>query len=106
LDGILLAYLMALPLYFVLRTGGKLPVVAFGMAGVLASQVVHALQNFRQPALREFAISGWSPLFGLACGLSAGACFVLLRNRRFPRLAYGLPAAVVTLCGCLLVAAR
>ena len=105
-DGTLLAYFVALPLYLMVRGAGKLPVIWFGVAGILASQLVRALQHFRQPGLREFAVSGWSPLFGLACGLTAAGCFLLLRQRRFSGSVYGLPVGLVTLCGYVLVAAK
>jgi hypothetical protein len=71
------------------------------------SQVVHALQNFRQPGLREFA-SGWMPsVFGCLCGAVAGLTFILFRKLRIPEPAqpfvYAAPAFTVILCGFLLV---
>ena len=104
-DGTLLAYFVALPLYLMAQDG-ELPLIQFGVAGILASQLVRVLQHFRQPGLRDFAQSGWSPLFGLACGLTAAGCFLLLRQRRFSGSVYGLPVGLVTLCGYVLVAAK
>ena len=121
-DGTLLAYLTAIPMYFVaIRKGhirraflkstgapslGRL-IAAFGVAGVLASQLVRLAQNFRQPLLRAFAESWMSPLFGFVCGLCACACFVLLANRRFSEkartLLASLPIAVVVAYGGVLI---
>jgi len=121
-DGTLLAYLTAIPMYFVvIRTGHirraflnntETPslvrlIAAFGIAGVLASQLVHLAQNFRQPYLRAFAESWLSPLFGFLCGLFASACFVLLANSRLSAraraLLAALPIAVVFACGGVLI---
>ena len=121
-DGMLLAYLMAIPIYFVvfqrwnirqafLKNTGTLslvPLIAvFGIAGVLASQLVHLAQNFRQPGLRAFAESGLSPVIGFLCGLFACACFVLLANSLFSlkarTLLASLPIAVVAACGGILI---
>jgi hypothetical protein len=78
-DGTLLAYFVAVPVYLVLKAAGATSVVRvlvlFSLAGVLASQLVHVTQGFRQPGLREFAVSWLSPLFGCLCGLVSGACF-------------------------------
>jgi hypothetical protein len=80
-DAALLAYFMAVPIYLIVRPGGKLPV--------------------RQA--RAFAESWVSPLFGCLCGLAAAGCYAVLVNRRFPpgarALLYLLPAAVVLACG-------
>jgi hypothetical protein len=111
-DGTLLAYFVAIPLFLILRAVGKLSVirvlVLFGLAGILASQLVHLAQGFRQPGLREFAVSWLSPLFGCLCGLASGACFALIANRRFPpaarrALAYSLPIATLAASGSALV---
>jgi hypothetical protein len=121
-DGILLAYLMAIPIYFVvlrrrhirrafLKNTGTLslvPLVAvFCVAGILASQMVHLAQHFRQPGLRAFAESWLSPFFGFLCGLFASACFVLLANSRISPKARtflaSLPIAVVAACGGILI---
>ena len=60
-NGMLLAYFTALPVYLVLKATGTMPairtLVLFSLAGVLASQLVHVTQHFRQPGLREFAVS-------------------------------------------------
>jgi hypothetical protein len=120
-DGMILAYLTAIPVYFLvfrkrhvrrafLKNTGTLslfPLLAvFGVAGILASQLVHLAQHFRQPVLRSFAESWMSPLFGSLCGLFASACFVMLWNFRFsPRaraLLASLPIAVVAACGGIL----
>ncbi|MGA3043462.1 MAG: hypothetical protein ABSF54_22020 [Bryobacteraceae bacterium] len=110
-DGTLLAYFVAVPLYLLLRSAGTPSVirllVAFALAGVMASQLVHVAEGLRQPGLREFAVSWLSPLFGCLCGLFSGACFALFRNRRFRpaarALVYSLPAAVLVTCGGVLV---
>jgi membrane associated rhomboid family serine protease len=110
-DGMLLAYFTALPVYLVLKATGTMPairtLVLFSLAGVLASQLVHVTQHFRQPGLREFAVSWLCALFGCICGLVSGGCFALLANRRFPAtariLAYSLPAALLVACGSSLV---
>jgi hypothetical protein len=110
-DGTLLAYFMAVPIYLVLGAGERLStprvLLLFSAAGVVASQLVRVLQGFRQPLLRDFAVSWLSPLFGCLCGLAAGTCFVLLARRRFPvagrALAYSLPVAVVMVSGSLLM---
>jgi hypothetical protein len=104
-DGMLLAYFMAVPVYLtVFRTGRNRPtLLAFCLAGILASQLVHGVQHFRQPGLREFATSWLSPFFGCLCGLAAGACFVLLARRRFSPVArvllYAMPVAILLACG-------
>jgi hypothetical protein len=110
-DGTLLAYFVAVPVYLLLKSTGKISVirvlVVFSLAGVLASQLVHVVEDFRQPGLREFAVSWLSPLFGCLCGLVSGACFTLLRNCRFSlaarALVYSLPAAILAVCGGTLV---
>src|SRR5271163_1802701 len=60
--GYAMMYVLAVPIYFLLKERTQVSVVRvmilFCLTGVAASQVVHGLQNFRQPALREFA-SGW-----------------------------------------------
>jgi hypothetical protein len=110
-DGTLLAYFVAVPLYLLMKDSAKLRafrvLAAFAVAGILASQMVHLLQDFRQPGLREFAVSWLSPLFGCLCGLVSGAAFLFLARRRFPAvarvLAYSLPPAMVVGCGWVLV---
>jgi len=110
-NGTLLAYFVAVPVYLLLRAAGTTSVmrvlVLFGLAGVVASQLVHVTQGFRQPGLREFAVSWLSPLFGCLCGLVSGACFAFLANRRFSLTAriliYSLPIASLATCGATLV---
>jgi hypothetical protein len=110
-NGTLLAYFVALPLCLTLRPSASLParriLAVFSFAGVLASQLVRVVQAFRQPGLRDFAVSWKAPLFGCLCGLAAGVCFVFFARRRFSPLAravaYALPAAVVIACGGALV---
>lgn len=110
-DGTLLAYFVAIPVYMLLKTAATMSVlrvlILFSLAGVFASQLVHVMQGFRQPGLREFAVSWLSPLFGCLCGLVSGACFALLANRRFSVpariLVYSLPVAVLVACGSTLV---
>jgi hypothetical protein len=114
-DGTLLGYfvalLMAVPVYVLFRTTGRLSVIRvlilFSLTGVLASQFVHVVQGFRQPGLREFAGSWLSPIFGCICGLLSGACFVISANRRFSlagkALVYPLPVAVLVVCASTLV---
>jgi hypothetical protein len=110
-DGTLLAYFVAVLVYLFLKAAGTMSVVRvlvlFSLAGVLASQLVHLTQGFRQPGLREFAVSWLSPLFGCLCGLVSGACFALLANRRFSVtariLVYSLPVAILVACGSTLV---
>jgi hypothetical protein len=110
-NGMLLAYFTALPVYLVLKAAGTMPVIRalglFSLAGVLASQLVHVTQGFRQPGLREFAVSWLCPLFGCLCGLASGGCFALLANRRFSAaariLVYSLPAAILVACGSSLI---
>jgi hypothetical protein len=87
-DGTLLGYfmavLMAVPIYLVCKGHGKLAVarvlILYALAGVLASQLVHVLQGFRQPALREFAVSWAAPLFGCMCGLASGRSLLCSRS--------------------------
>jgi hypothetical protein len=104
-DGMLLAYLMAVPVYLMMSVRGGIGrvLIAFCLAGTLASQLVHGVQEFRQPGLREFATSWLSPLFGCLCGLAAGACFALLAKRRFSPAArvllYCMPVAILVACG-------
>jgi hypothetical protein len=110
-DGTLLAYFAAVPVYVLLKATGTTSVVRvlllFSLAGVLASQLVHVTQGFRQPGLREFAVSWLSPLFGCLCGLASGACFALVANRRLSLTArvfvYSLPVAVLAACGSSLI---
>ena len=114
-DGTLLAYTMLLlivvPVYLGFRASGKRSVarlvIAFSLAGVIASQVVHVLQGFRQPALRTFAVSWLSLVLGCLCGLAAGLFFVLFaqKQRSIPGRAalYPLPIAVLVACAAVLV---
>jgi hypothetical protein len=114
-DGVILGYVMtyavALPIYFMLKPQTRMSswrmLLLFCLTGVAASQVVHAFENFRQPALRAFA-EGWiSPLFGCLCGATAGLAFTFFRKQKLPgkieALVYALPAVTVILCGFLLV---
>jgi hypothetical protein len=120
-DGTLLAYFVAVFIYLLLfgsrriqrdffNATGKLSLVRvlilFGLAGISASQFVHWVQDFREPALREFAVSWLSPLFGCLCGLISGACFALFANRQFSAtartLVYSLPVTVVAATGSVL----
>ena len=111
-DGTLLAYFVAALLYLPLfGSGGRRRVrsssmrvlILFALAGIFASQFVHWVQNFREPALREFAVSWLAPLFGCLCGLVSGACFAFFANRQFSTMArilvYSLPVSVVATCG-------
>jgi hypothetical protein len=110
-DGTLLAYFMAVPAFLYYKATGKWSVmrvlIFFSLVGVLASQFVHVAQGFRQPGLRDFAVSWLSPLFGCLCGLVSGAFFALVASRRFPlavrALVYGLPVAILVTCGSALV---
>lgn len=114
-DGTLLGYfmalLMALPIYLYLKASGKTSVIRvlilFALAGICASQLVASMQGFRQPGLRDFAVSWSSPLLGCLCGLVSGAFFALFANRRFPAtargLVYSLPVAVLVACGSTLI---
>jgi hypothetical protein len=114
-DGTLLGYfaalLVAVPVYVLFKTTGRLSVIRvlllFSLAGILASQFVHVAQGFRQPGLREFAESWLSPLFGCICGLLSGAFFAIFVNRRFSLagklLVYSLPVGVLVICGSALV---
>ena len=111
--GYVMTYILAVPIYFLLKEHTQMALVRvmilFCLTGVAASQVVHGLQNFRQPALREFA-SGWmSPVFGCLCGAAAGLFFAACRKYSFPKRVhlrlffYALPAFTLILCGFLLV---
>jgi hypothetical protein len=121
-DGTLLAYFIAVLIYLPLFSSGRIHremfddngrlsvmrvLILFGLAGISASQFVHWAQNFREPALREFAISWMSPLFGCLCGLVSGACFAFFANRKFSAIArilvYSVPVAVVVACGSTLL---
>jgi hypothetical protein len=110
-DGTLLAYFVAVPVYLILKAARKLSeirvLILFSLTGVLTSQLVHVTQGFRQPGLREFAVSWISPLFGCLCGLVSAACFALFANRRFSQaarvLVYSLPVAIVVACGSVLM---
>jgi hypothetical protein len=114
-DGTLLGYftllLVALPFYLVFKTSGKASafrvLILFTLAGACASQFVAAVQGFRQPLLRDFAVSWLSPLIGCLCGLVAGTSFALFANRRLSRsargLVYSLPVAMIIACGSALV---
>jgi hypothetical protein len=81
--------------------------ILFGLAGIVASQLVHLAEGFRQPGLREFAVSWLSPLFGCLCGLASGTCFAFLANRRFPPAAraftYSLPIVILAASASALV---
>ena len=107
----LLAYLLAAPVYLLLKRAGKLPprsvVIGFALAGILASQLVHVTEHFRQPALHAFAASWLSPVFGCLCGLASGVFFSVLASRRIASLQrnflYAIPAGVVTACASLLL---
>jgi hypothetical protein len=109
--GYVMTYTMTLPIYFGLKAKTRMSLarvmLLFCLTGIAGSQVVHALQNFRQPALRAFA-SGWlPPVFGCLCGAVAGLTFLLFRKVRIPETAqpfvYAAPAFTVILCGFLLV---
>lgn len=121
-DGTVLAYFIAVLIYLPLFRSGRIRrdmsdatgrlslvrvLILFGLAGIFASQIVHWAQDFREPALREFAISWVSPLFGCLCGLASGACLTLLAKRQFSPVArilfYSLPVTVVMACGATLV---
>ncbi len=119
-DGTILAYVMAAFLYLILFGSGlyrrefpneQLSTVGvltiFGVAGMAGSQFVRLVQNFRQPGLREFAVSWQSPLLGCVCGLVSGACFAFFSRRQFSpaerAFVYGLPVGVVVACGSFLV---
>ena len=114
-DGTVLGYLamllLAVPVYLLLKSTGKLSLarvlILFGLVGVLASQLVHVAQAFRQPGLQAFAGSWLSPVFGCLCGMTSAAFFSLLANRRFPPVAralvYSLPVAVLLACGTTLI---
>lgn len=87
-DGTIMAYAMAFILYTFFRMTRepmttRRVVVLSSLMGVLASQLVHAVQHFRQPALSAFADSWLSPIFGCICGLTSGACFALFAKWRF-----------------------
>ena len=120
-DGSHLAYLVAAFIYLLLFGSGRIQrdfrnaagkpslmrvLILFGLAGVSASQFVHCVQNFREPALRAFAASWLSPLFGCLCGLISGACFAFFANRQFSpgarAFVYSLPATIVVACGGIL----
>jgi hypothetical protein len=106
-----MTYILAVPIYFLVKEHTQMSVarvmILFCLTGVAASQVVHGLQNFRQPGLREFA-SGWmSPVFGCLCGAAAGLFFAACRKYSLPERVrpffYALPAFTLILCGFLLV---
>ncbi len=102
-DGTILAYfvafLVAVPIYLLCRRYRKVSgigvLIIFSLTGVSASQLVHLLQGFRQPALRDFANSWLSPAAGRLCGLVAGVFFPAAWKKVHPwRCAYTpLPAA-------------
>lgn len=117
-DGTLLAYFIAGLIYLPLFNSGRIHrdmfnatgrlslmrvLILFALAGISASQFIHWAQNFREPALREFAISWVSPLFGCLCGLVSGACFAFFAKRQFSPIArilvYSLPITIVVACG-------
>jgi hypothetical protein len=109
--GYVMTYVLAVPIYFLVKEHTQMSVarvmILFCLTGVAASQVVHGLQNFRQPGLREFA-SGWmSPVFGCLCGAAAGLFFAACRKYSLPERVrpffYALPAFTLILCGFLLV---
>jgi hypothetical protein len=116
-DGAILAYfvgfLVVLPIYLFFRGNRALSMVGavaiFGLGGVLASQLVHLLQGFRQPELRAFATSWLSPVMGCVCGLAAGAFFAAFARRRLSPdtriLLFPLPLAAVVTCAVALIAA-
>jgi hypothetical protein len=74
-DGTLLAYFVAVPVYMLLKAASTMSVMSvlilFSLAGVLASQLIHVMQGFRQPGLREFAVS-WSSAFRMSLRLCFG----------------------------------
>jgi hypothetical protein len=121
-DATLLAYFIAALIYLPLFRPGPIrrrlfsgagthswmrALIPFALAGIIASQLVHWGQDFREPALREFAVSWLSPLCGCLCGLASGACFVFFANRRFSPIARAvacsLPIVVVAACGSALI---
>ena len=121
-DGTLLAYFAAVFIYLplfgsgrispgFLNAGGTLSLtrvlILFGLAGISASQFVNWVQNFKEPGLRDFALSWLSPLFGCLCGLLSGVCFAFFAKRQFSAaartLVYSLPVAVVVTAGAILV---
>jgi hypothetical protein len=110
-DGTILAYVVAAPLFLMIDSLGKMSgarlLILFGLTGILASQLVRVLQDFRQPGLRDFAESWLSTLFGLLCGLASGTYFVLSRKRQFPPRAraflYSLPVGILVACGTILM---
>jgi len=121
-DGTLLAYFVAAFIYLPMFSSGRIHpnmfnatgrlslvrvLILFGLAGISASQFVHWAQNFREPALRAFAVSWASPLFGCLCGLVSGACFAFFAKRQFSPIArmlvYSVPVIVVLACGSTLV---
>jgi len=110
-DGTLLAYFVAIPLFVLLKMTGRISatrlLVIFSVTGILASQLVHGFENFREPALHQFAASWLSPLFGCLCGLTSGAYFLFVPHRRLSAAArvicYSLPVAILAACGSALV---
>ena len=116
-DGTILAYFaaafVALPIYELYRSRGKVSVVGicvlFGFAGICASQFVHLVQNFKQPGLRDFADSWWSPLIGCLCGLMGGMFFSLFARGGVPPAArafiYPLPVGILVASGFVLIEA-
>jgi hypothetical protein len=114
-DATVLAYVAVTPLWLLLRAARgsveRWPLtrvaVLFTLAGIGMSLLVRELQNFQQPALRDFAMSWLSPLFGCLCGLSATAGLAWLIRQRWLSQArtvlYPLPGVVLVLCGMLLM---
>lgn len=107
-DGCVLAYLMAALIYLFFRLtrekmSAKRMTIIFVIAGVAATEFVHATQHFRQPGLHAFADSWLSELIGGLCGLVAAGCFAFFANRRFSlnaRMAlYSLPVTIFLVCG-------
>jgi hypothetical protein len=111
-DGTILAYVVALlfvlPVYLSIKPARTFSVMAiFALGGVLASQLVHLLQGFRQPDLSDFANSWLSPLLGCLCGLTAALFFAWFARRRWTSvtrsLLCSLPVASIVACGFALV---
>jgi hypothetical protein len=93
-DGELLGFLVVLflvaPIYAGLReyrrNSARKILIVCAAAGLAASQVARAAQNFRQADLRAFANSWVSPVIGCFCGLAAGAFIVYFGKRRLASL--------------------
>jgi hypothetical protein len=114
-DATVLAYVAITPFWLLLKAARASVelwsltrmAVLLSLAGIGMSLLVRGLQDFRQPGLREFALSWLSPLFGCLCGLSATAGFAwLVRQRWLPRVRmalYPIPAALLLICASLLI---